>query len=69
MYSKVTVDIMTKCKELSCKNLKRLCFATAVKCHTCDVADIYLVFAQLNSSLGTQYLHTGFSWFAFCCIT
>jgi len=22
MYSKVTVDIMTKCKELSCKNLK-----------------------------------------------
>jgi len=58
--SEVNVDIMTKYKELSCKNLKSLCFTTTVKCHTCGVAYIYLVVAQLQSLLGTQCLCTGF---------
>jgi hypothetical protein len=55
----VNVDIMTKCKELFCKNLESLCFTTTVKCHTSDVVDIYLVVAQLKSLLRTQYLCTG----------
>ena len=69
MGSEVTVDIMTKCKGLSCKNLKSLCFTTTVKCHTYNVADIYLVVAQLQSLLGTEYLCVGSSWFASCFIT
>lgn len=63
MCPEVTVDVITMCKEIYFQNLKK-CMAYKNKYHSSDIADSYLVDTHLKSLLGTQYLCTGFLWFA-----